>query len=44
MPHVARVRSSALSSSSAGSGLLQLVQSVVRQLMKVIIIKFINNR
>ena len=34
-PHVARVRSSALSSSAAGSGLLQLVQSVVRQLMKV---------
>ena len=34
-PHVARVRSSALSSSSAGSGLLQLVQSVVRQQMKV---------
>ena len=35
MPHVARVRSAALSSSAAGSGLLQLVQSVVRQLMRV---------
>ena len=34
MPHVARVRSAQLSSSASGSGLLQLVQSVVRQLLK----------